>query len=339
MEIISARVGTPETEPWLARWFSGWSDVHDAALSHGRPRPTLWSVEERLVALRRTERSHSTVVLAAVEAGQVVGGASLELPVLDNLSVAHVSVVVAPGARRQGVGQALLEAVRDEARAAGRASLMTQTERPADIGQDGWPGCAFAASAGLSMRLENVRRDLAVPMPNGRRGRLEAEAAAGAADYTLDVWEGPTPDPARHAALVARMTTDAPLGALDYEPEAWDAERVVSDQQRQVAQGRRWWTAVATDPAGEWVGFSELGWSAHMPERFWQWDTLVVTEHRGHRLGLALKLATLAAAGRELPGAGVVHTWNAGFNAPMVAVNEAMGYQVAEVLEEWQGPV
>lgn len=135
------------------------------------------------------------------------------------------------------------------------------------------------------------------------------------------------------------MTTDAPMGDLEYEPETWDADRVVENQARHAAQGRRWWTSVAVDAEGRWVGLSEIGWPSAQPDRLFQWDTIVLREHRGHRLGMALKLATLAAATSAVPQARRVHTWNAEANGPMIALNVALGFEVAEVLGEWQGPV
>ncbi len=41
-------------------------------------------------------------------------------------------------------------------------------------------------------------------------------------------WTGPCPDELvdGYAALVARMSTDAPMGGLDIEPEHWDAARI-----------------------------------------------------------------------------------------------------------------
>ncbi len=95
---------------------------------------------------------------------------------------------------------------------------------------------------------------------------------------------------------------------------------------------------MAVDDAGTWVGLSEMGWASEQPDALYQWDTIVLREHRGHRLGMALKLATLAAATSAVPVARRVHTWNADGNAPMIALNEALGFEVTEVLGEWQGP-
>ena len=45
-------------------------------------------------------------------------------------------------------------------------------------------------------------------------------------------------------------------------------------------------------------------------------DTLVMPEHRGHRLGLRLKLANLEIMESEYPGRTAIHTWSATDNAP-----------------------
>jgi len=71
--------------------------------------------------------------------------------------------------------------------------------------------------------------------------------------------------------------------------------------------------------------------------RAYQWDTLVLPEHRGHRLGLALKVANLRALQAEHPEVTRITTWNAEQNGPMVAVNVELGFEIVERLQEWQG--
>ena len=52
----------------------------------------------------------------------------------------------------------------------------------------------------------------------------------------------------------------------------------------------------------------------------------MLPEHRGHRLGALLKVANLRQAVQHEPQLEAVHTWNADSNAPMLAVNVAMGF-------------
>jgi hypothetical protein len=63
---------------------------------------------------------------------------------------------------------------------------------------------------------------------------------------------------------------------------------------------------------------------------------MVMPEARGHRLGLAMKLATHRALRAAYPGCAAVATSNADVNDHMNAVNEALGYRVLEQLLEYQ---
>jgi len=75
------------------------------------------------------------------------------------------------------------------------------------------------------------------------------------------------------------------------------------------------------------IGFQ--GWANALPLEFMQrHDTSVVGEHRGHRLGLLLKIAMLDHLRETEPQLAVIDTWNAATNDRMIAVNEALGYRV-----------
>ena len=58
--------------------------------------------------------------------------------------------------------------------------------------------------------------------------------------------------------------------------------------------------------------------------------------HRGHRLGLALKMATHDLALATYPELVTLDTSNAEVNTHMNAVNEALGYRTIETLLELQ---
>jgi hypothetical protein len=54
----------------------------------------------------------------------------------------------------------------------------------------------------------------------------------------------------------------------------------------------------------------------------------VVAAHRGHRLGLLLKVAMNLWLRDAQPQLTEISTWNAESNDHMIAVNEAIGYRV-----------
>jgi hypothetical protein len=72
------------------------------------------------------------------------------------------------------------------------------------------------------------------------------------------------------------------------------------------------------------------------PDLAFQWDTLVLKEHRGARLGAAVKAANLRALVERVPALRRVTTYNAASNAPMLRVNFAMGYHPVLRTTCWQ---
>jgi GNAT superfamily N-acetyltransferase len=94
--------------------------------------------------------------------------------------------------------------------------------------------------------------------------------------------------------------------------------------------------AARHDESGELVGYTSLGVPSGGGTVGYQWDTIVRADHRGHRLGLLVKLAIIEQLRRELPEVRYLNTWNADENAHMVSVNEQLGFQVMEGWSEWQ---
>lgn len=176
---------------------------------------------------------------------------------------------------------------------------------------------------------------VAVPVHDALLERLALQAAARHEGYTVRTWTGPVPDELLDtwAVLIASLPSEAPNGDLHVEPEAADVEAVREDEQLLEAQGRTTYRAVALAPDGVAVGYTEVVTTVHERGRAYQWGTLVHGDHRGHRLGVALKVANQRALQAATDPAGpVTHviTWNADSNAHMVAVNESMGFEPVE---------
>ena len=66
-----------------------------------------------------------------------------------------------------------------------------------------------------------------------------------------------------------------------------------------------------------------------------QWGTQVARAHRGHRLGMAVKCAQVRLVQQTCPDKTYLATSNSETNAPMVAINEALGFRVQAVLGDF----
>lgn len=132
------------------------------------------------------------------------------------------------------------------------------------------------------------------------------------------------------------MGSEAPVGQLDMLPERWNEQRLRDAEERRIAQGRASYTTVGVAGDGSLAGYTQLAVPAHDPDNAYQWDTLVLPKHRGHRLGVALKVANLRRLQDAQGDLRLMHTWNAEVNRPMLAVNEALGFRPVERHEEWQ---
>jgi GNAT superfamily N-acetyltransferase len=265
------------------------------------------------------------VWLATAPSGALLGAYVLQLPERENRANGFVSPVVAPACRRQGVATTLVAHAAEQADLAGRTLLMSDA-------RVGAPGHAFAESIGARPGLLGVRRVLDVgPGLHARLAGLRAEAEHYSAGYTLRRWAGITPDElvGPVCALNAAMA-DAPHDDA-YEPMVWDADRVIAQDKRTVAQGKRMYSVAALqDGTGAAAALTQVfldpdaaGWGS-------QGLTAVTREHRGHRLGLLVKVAMLEWLAEAEPQLSHFVTFNAAVNEHMIAVNEKLGHRVSD---------
>jgi GNAT superfamily N-acetyltransferase len=272
--------------------------------------------------------------------GPILGVALMELPLRDNLRSAEVTVAVHPAQRRRGVGTAIVEGMAAHGRANGRAVLNSIVDVPLDRAAD-HPSLSFAPKVGFVAMLAGNTRHLTVPIAAARRDDLRAEVVrARAADaYRVLTFEAPWPEEYLddQCALFQSMSTDEPHGDDGHEDEVWNGERVRENNALHAARGARFLVAAAQHVAtGRLVACTELTIAVGAPQQAWQMLTVVQPEHRGHRLGLAVKLANLDVLASRAPDVRLIVTGNAAVNAPMIAVNDMMGFEVAGEGQFWQ---
>lgn len=296
------------------------------------------SPEQRLVGLRSTSSEH-TVTFVAYAEEHLVGSLRVFLPQRESTRTADSSLSVEPGlpdADVRALTELLVAHFEEYAMGQGRTILWAGSVAAASgpiMARTGFGGAdpnhpEVAPLVVRGYELEQVYRvsvaDLTA-LPDLDQ-RLDA-ARARSDGHEVIAWVGPTPTEHRPAmrALHEGMSRDAPIGELAFDPEVWDDARLSEFEQRQVEAGLTIRTVAARRVAtGELVGFSTLFvGSGDVAD---QHDTFVAGGHRGHGLGMLLKLANLAELRRHHPGVPRVASWNAEENRPMLAVNEATGF-------------
>jgi GNAT superfamily N-acetyltransferase/RimJ/RimL family protein N-acetyltransferase len=265
--------------------------------------------------------------LADDDAGDAFGWYLLTLPKRENLHSAYIKLQVHPSRRRGGLGTALLKHATQRARKAGRRLLAVES-------MEGSAGEAFALAVGAKRGLTEVHRVLRpASVPAGHLARLRQSAEPAATGYSLLSWDGPVPDDRLAAvATVYSAIGDAPRHAEE-QPQVWDAERARQSNVRVAAHGARHYTVAAQrDATGELAALTEVSVHPADPEYGWQEITVVARPHRGHRLGLLVKVAMMEILAEREPQLTRIITGNAEGNEHMIAINEALGY---EVLNRW----
>lgn len=268
---------------------------------------------------------------AADSSGEVVGCYLLILPDRENLSMARVVLRVPVAHRRGGIGAALLRHCADRARLAGRTRLTGDA-------WDDTSGAAFAKAVGANPGIADVHRTLHLDdSVVSRLPGLRRDAEQRAADYSELSWVGVTPDDQLdQVATVHAAMADAPRDE-GVEPSVWDAARIRRLEKLATEHGLVQYTVAARHNAtGELAAITQVITDPGAPGFGFQQITAVLPAHRGHRLGLLVKVAMLELLAKEAPEIERIPTDNAGSNEYMIAINAQLGFEVSGVTRNWE---
>jgi GNAT superfamily N-acetyltransferase len=294
----------------------------------------------RAFARYKGSARHWELLAAGEKGGPMLGVGMLEFPTRDNLHAAEIVLAVHPQHRRRGVGTAIVERMAEVARSDGRRTLNVIVDVPVDAAAE-HPSVYFGPRVGFEPTLPGNSRHLRLPLDGQRLEELRAMVsdARDAAAYRMLTFETPWPSEfvRDHCALLEVMSTDEPAGDGEREAEEWDEERLREGDELLAARGAAKVAAVAQHvESGRLVAMTEILIADDVPEQAWQMITVVHPDHRGHRLGLAVKLANLELLAERAPKVELVVTGNASVNAPMIAVNDMMGFEIAGQGTFWQ---
>ena len=326
-----------EVDPWDEAALRAFHDTEQAAIRHDRPDAVIRTWLALLTIARTPNPYYRRTFLAAVDDGRTVGVADLGGSAGDNEHLADVEINVLADHRRRGIGRELWNEADRRRRADGRTSVCGEVCIPVGVTPGTSAAYAFAETMGFSTVHREDQLVLRLPPEEGFVGAVSAAVEGRAAAYEIVTWGNRCPD--EHAAAFCEMKTtmsnDMPIGEIDYEPIVYDEQRLRVQEER--AKGSfDLLTAAARQPrTTNLVGYSQL-YLPHGEDYVLQDDTLVMPDHRGHRLGAALKLKTLEILLRDHPDRTRIHTWTDPENVAMYRTNTALGFRLVERMHEMQ---
>ncbi len=324
-------------DPWDEHEMDVVQELYVEAQQAEVPDARVYSRADSVAFLRHSGSEVFYHAFVACDGDEILGQVWTVGNTTANTHLGDVWAWVPPRHGRRGIGTALARHGEDHLRQMGRRTAVTQTW----IGRDGTSGYrAFAERLGYGLVQVQVERRQRLPVPEHRLASLEAEVAAHATGFAFRVVVGPIPEDLAqgYCDVYNLLNVEMPTGDLELEPSRRTPEELVDQEDELRAAGRTRVTAFALDRSGKVVGYScaVTGPAEHADFGVDQWSTLVHPSARGHRLGLGVKCALTRAIPEHFPDRRYVRTQNAETNAPMVVINEALGFEVHSLEGEFQ---
>ncbi len=345
--VIPTQLGTPEAADFISA-----IAVRNAVEADGFGTDDMsYTAEEMLPHWVPNPFEPKRMFVARLD-GKIVARSVYEERVGEGADAAWLQIQVVPEARGQGVGSAMADHLHALATASAKNRALTYIVSPDGLGERLAAPTGFGSVPrnnpevrfllGQGYTLEQVERasKLVLPVEPAELAASLAQAVTrSGGDFTVHTWRGATPPQWLEgiAMLLTRMSTDAPSAGLEEPEDPWSVERLLLEEERLASSPRtELVAAIEHIPTGTLAGFTSLDVPAETHRPVGQEDTIVLKEHRGHRLGMLLKLANIEHLERECPGHPAITTFNAEENRHMLSVNEAVGFVAIAYEGAWK---
>lgn len=258
---------------------------------------------------------------------------AIQWPNIENPHWRDSWIAVRPDHRRRGLGTSLLRGIVDAYAHDDEAVFASYTSSLTGAG-------AFAERVGMKAGLET--RTSEVRLAHIDRDLVARWARIDPPGYRL-AWIEETDTPvALMANVVAAYNAmnHAPHGTLSFGSESATPEQIREwEAMRRKNGGRRKLLLAIDEATGETAGYTEVGRHPQTPWIVGQNGTAVIPEHRGRGIGKWLKARMIERILEEWGDARAIRTGNAYENAPMLSINDRLGFAVTWSVTIWEGAI
>lgn len=264
---------------------------------------------------------------------RIAGYGLLSLSKEDNLHLGQFAINVLPAFRRQGLGSKFLSKIVHAAQEDNRRLLIANTRSKIPAGE------AFMLKLGAEKGLEAHTNQLLISdLDLDLLKQWQEKARERAEGFETGIWDGAYPDDYL-ADIVALhdLLNQQPFGDLEVEDFTFSEETLRQTEKSLFSRGyERWTLYVRENESGKFAGYTEVIWNPNRPEIIDQGITGVFPDYRNKGLGRWLKAEMLDRIITERPGVKYVRTDNADSNAPMMKINNELGFKPYSAESLWQ---
>lgn len=242
----------------------------------------------------------------------------------DNKHMLWFDATVLPFYRQQGIGKMLLQKVVETAVANQRRLVMTDTCSRIPAGE------IVAQKYGFRIGSKSHTNQLLISELNNQLlNEWMQLGETRAAKFSLVRWDGAYPEEEMDGIMsLIHLINTMPTDDMEVEDMQVTREQVREQEASFMKRGiERWVYAAKEKETGEFAGYTVVFWNPEKPHVLLQEDTAVFPHFRNNGLGKWLKAAMLKRVLDKRPQVTHVRTGNADSNAPMLKINNALGFK------------
>lgn len=239
-----------------------------------------------------------------------------------NENIMRMMLYVLKDYRREGIGRKLLKLAANLAKEHGKAIMSTGTTQ-----EDGRKALKkLGAKEALTMRETRTNlEEIDWAMVNTWKDEGPKRSPDSKLEFYTKIPDEILED---YCRVYTEVFNQAPIDELQRGDIVFTPEKWRKDEEKAEKTGITWITAMVREKNGDIAGLTDVYYEPKHAPLMYQALTGVPEKYRGSGKGKWLKAAMLLKISEDFPDIKIIATQNATSNAPMLAINDRLGFKV-----------